>query len=109
MKTGFCVMTTLSVGPEGNAPQEERGSREMTASFSVRGSLSAVLYARTTTRVARVYLVEGFAPEKRSYLSCVLHPRFTIPRRISLVLFKWSKCVNLVSEGLEDTGSSRFL
>lgn len=25
MKTGFCVMTTLSVGPEGNAPQEERG------------------------------------------------------------------------------------
>lgn len=109
MKTGFCVMTTLSVGPEGNAPQEERGSREMTASFNVRGSLSVVLYARTTTRVARVYLVEGFAPEKRSYLSCVLHPRFTIPRRISLVLFKCSKCVNLISEGLEDTGSSRFL
>jgi len=107
MKTGFCVMTTLSVGPEGNAPQEERGSREMTASFSVRGSLSAaLLYARTATRVARVYLVEGFAPEKRSYLSCVLHPRFTIPRRISLVLFKWPKCVMLVSEGLEDSGSS---
>lgn len=47
MKTGFCVMTALSVGPEGNAQQEERGPREMTASFAgwttVRGSLSDAL------------------------------------------------------------------
>lgn len=28
MKTGFCVMTTLSVGPEGNARHRKRGAPE---------------------------------------------------------------------------------
>lgn len=62
-------MTVLSVGPEGNVDdrKRERDPREMTASFTglhVGIVIAAVLY----TRGSLVYLVEGFSPEKRTYL-----------------------------------------
>lgn len=77
------------------------GPREMTASFSVRGSLSAALY---TTRVRRrgsscAFIWSKGSRRRKGLISCILHPRFTIPRRISLVLFKLPKCAQLVSEG----------